>query len=467
MSFQVAYIPIGVGTYHLESAQDQFEKSINLLSSLSNALIFPDKMLLTVDDLAAYLDTLDPDLIILQNLTFANGAYASEVLKRFSCPVLLWTLREPVIDGTRLRLNSLTGAYAAANAIRAFRGGEKFTYVFGGAGEEGVKAEILAAIRAAEVKTALRELKMASIGHTPQGFGFGRALDAEMMKHFGVTLESVEARELIEKAGGYSDEDCAAELEQVRKATVGLDAIPEKNVKDFARLLKAYRSYVRGERIGAISSRCWPDFFTSYGTPVCAVLSLLNDENVCASCEADTYGALSMYIGQRLTGRAVFFGDPVSMDEKEGTITYWHCGMAACSLARKDTGAQIGVHPNRKIGPVMDFGCRAEAAVTIFRIGRTPQGHFRFFIAEGEALDKPKQFNGTSVVVKTRTPASEVVSESIEEGWEPHFVVIFGAAAPELRKLADMLGMEICEPGAFARGSLSSPAGAPEKLTKP
>ena len=32
MSFQVAYVPIGVGTFHLESAQDQFEKSIATVS---------------------------------------------------------------------------------------------------------------------------------------------------------------------------------------------------------------------------------------------------------------------------------------------------------------------------------------------------------------------------------------------------------------------------------------------------
>ena len=57
------------------------------------------------------LDTVDPDLIILQNLTFANAAYASEIMHRFrNVPLLLWTLREPVIDGGRLRLNALTGA---------------------------------------------------------------------------------------------------------------------------------------------------------------------------------------------------------------------------------------------------------------------------------------------------------------------------------------------------------------------
>lgn len=82
----------------------------------------PEEMLLSIDKLKAFMDTIDPDLIVLQNVTFANAAYASEVLLRFrDVPILLWTLREPVIDGGRLRLNSLTGAYSAANVIRRFR----------------------------------------------------------------------------------------------------------------------------------------------------------------------------------------------------------------------------------------------------------------------------------------------------------------------------------------------------------
>ena len=445
MAFQVAYVPIGVGTFHLESAQEQFDRSVAMLRQLCGNCAVPGKMLLSVDALSAYLDTIDPDLIVLQNITFANAAYASEVLKRFDCPIVLWTLREPVIDGTRLRLNSLTGAYSAGNAIAAFRGVGRFEYVFGAPGEEGVAAEIGAAIRAARVKSDLGRLKMLSIGHTPQGFGFGRALDAEMMRTFGVTLDSIEARELINKAKAYTDAEVGAELDEARRTIAGLDAMPEKNVMDFARLYKAYRSYVGDNQIGAICSRCWPDFFTDFGTPVCAVLSLLNANGVSASCESDAYGALSMFIGSRLTGKACFFGDPVSMDEGENTITYWHCGMAACNLARHDTGAQAGVHPNRKIGPVMDFGCEAAEHVTVFRVGRKPDGSFRFFIAEGAALDKPKQFNGTSIVVKTENNARDIVCGSVKDGWEPHFVVAYGAVAAELEKLGHMLGVEVCK----------------------
>lgn len=443
MSFQPVYIPVGVPTYHLETAQDQFDRSVAALRGVDKDFVCPEKMLLTLDDLRAYLDGVRPDLVVFQNLTFANAAYMAEVLRRFDCPVMLWTLREPVIDGGRLRLNSLTGAYSAANTLRAFDN-RPFVYAFGAPEEEKVLSAVKAAVQAAKVKTAMRGLKMSAVGHTPQGFGFGRALDSELMNVFGVELESVEARELIEMAKGYSDEECAEYLKRSECATCGLDKTPDKNRLDHARLFKAYTDYIYSHHIGALASRCWPDFFTDFGTPVCTVLSLLNDEGVAAACEADIYGALSMWVGMQLSGEPVFFGDPVALDEDESTITYWHCGAAACSLARKDTGAVVGVHPNRKIGPAMDFGCEAFPEATIFRIGREPDGSFRFFISEGAVLDKPKQFIGTSIVVRTELDSRMVVEDSIREGFEPHFAVIKGHHGEALEALADLFGFEVC-----------------------
>ncbi len=437
MNFTPVYVPVGVPTFHLESAQDQFERSIAALKAADESFVCPEKMLLSIDDLRDYLDGVQPDLIVFQNLTFANAAYMAEVLRRFDCPLLLWTLREPVIDGGRLRLNSLTGAYSAANTLRAFDD-RAFSYVFGAPEEEEVAKAVRSMVQAARLKKAMRSLKMAAIGHTPQGFGFGRALDAELMNTFGVELESIEARELIDQAKAYTDEECKDYLVRTEAMTCGLDKTPEQNRLDHSRLYRAYTEYVRSHGIGAVASRCWPDFFTAFGTPVCAVLSLMNDDGVAAACEADIYGALSMWLGMQVSGEPVFFGDPVSLDEGENTVTFWHCGAAACGLARKDTGAEIGVHPNRKIGPAMNFGCEAFPEATIFRIGREPDGSFRFFVAEGAALDKPRQFIGTSIVIRTDANARALVERSVEAGFEPHFVVIRGRHADTFSALAEL-----------------------------
>ena len=440
--FVPVYVPVGVPTFHMESAQDAFARSSAALKAMDGDFVCPAEKLLSLDALRGYLEPLAPDLIVFQNLTFANAAYMAEVLRRTSCPVVLWTLREPVIDGGRLRLNSLTGAYSAANTLRAF-GDRPFVYVFGAPEEARVQAALKAAVAAARMKHGMRTLKLAAVGHTPQGFGFGRALDGELMNGFGVELDCIEARELIDRAKGYTDEECRPYLEKTARMTCGFEQTPERNRLDHARLYKAYSDYVKTSGIGALASRCWPDFFTAYGTPVCTVLSLLNDDGVAAACEADVYGALSMWVGMQLSGRPVFFGDPVSLDETENTLTFWHCGAAACALARKDTGAQIGVHPNRKIGPAMDFGCEAIPGVTVFRIGREPDGSFRFLIAEGEALHKPKQFIGTSLVVRTDAPSRDLVESSVQAGFEPHFAVIPGRHGAALEALATFMGFEL------------------------
>ena len=441
--FQTAYVPIGVPTFHLESAGKLFNESASLLRSLTGDPAVPEEILLSIDKLMAYLDTIDPDLIILQNTTFANAAYAAEVMQRFpNVPLLLWTLREPVIDGGRLRLNSLTGAYSAANTVRQFRTGP-FEYVYGLPDEEKVRKKLAAVIRAAKLKHDMCSMKLAAIGHTPQGFGFGRAMDAEILHTFGVRLESIEARELIDRAKETCDADAELFLKDASGRMKGLENTPEKNRIDFAKLYKAYVDYIDENEIDALASRCWPDFFTAYGTPVCAVLAMLNDLGVASSCEADTYGALSMWAGMQLTGQSVFFGDPVSLDEEENTLTFWHCGTAACSLARTDTGACVGEHCNRHIGPTLEFGCKASPCVTIFRIGKDADGKFRFLIISGEALDKPQQFLGTSVVVKLDGCAEEIVKRTVEEGWEPHYAVIYGDAAEELEILGHMLNIPV------------------------
>ena len=442
-SFQAVYVPMGVGTFHMPSAEEQFQSSIAMLREFCEDIIVPEEKILSTDALSAYLDTLEPDLIILQNLTFANAAYTSEVMHRFrNVPLLLWTLREPVIDGGRLRLNALTGAFSAANTIRQFKQ-EPFEYVYGGPEEKQVRETAKKMISAARVRFAMQSLKVCAIGHTPQGFGFGRALDNDMLEVFGVRQDAIEARELIDLAKSYTDDECREYLQDALNRTVGLMDTPEKNRLDFARIYKAYDVFVKKNGIGAVASRCWPDFFTSFGTPVCSVLAMLNDLGVAAACEADMYGALSMWIGMQLSGRAVFFGDPVSLNEQENTLTFWHCGTAACSLARKDTGACIGEHCNRHIGPTMEFGCEQSDHATVFRIGRNQDGTFRFFIASGKALDRPKQFFGTSTVLEMNGSAETMVYEAVKEGWEPHYAVIYEDVADELEMLAHMFKAEV------------------------
>lgn len=439
--FCPVYIPVGVPTFDQAAAGETFRASAALLRKIDPAFIVPQGVLPGTPQLGAYLEGQTPDLVVVQNVTFANSAYMSEVIRRFDCPVLLWTPVEPFPDTGRLKLNALTGAFSAANALTA--NGRPFSYVYGDPADDRTKRALQAVYDAARVKKAMRSLNLLQVGHTPQGFGFGRALDAEIQRAFGVNLLSVEARELIDLAKGYPESEIAPYLADAKTRIRGLEKIDGKNVADFARLYKAYADYVKENRIGALASRCWPDFFTSFGTPVCAVLAILGDLGVPAACEADTYGALSMYISQFLTGSPAFFGDPVALDEKEKTVTFWHCGTAACSLARSDTGAVAGVHCNRRIGPTLEFGCKPAKEATVFRIGKDGDGNFRMLTASAEILDRPQQYAGTSLVTRLAHDARDFITKAVEYGWEPHYAVAMGDISPAVEALGKMLGIGV------------------------
>ncbi|RSK25716.1 fucose isomerase [Bacillus sp. HMF5848] len=443
-TFKALYLPIGVPTFHKESIDSQFNMSVELLNKVAEDIECPSAPLLTIPDLVEFIDDKQCDLIILQNNAFANSEYTAEILRRLDADVLLWTLQEPVIDGGRLRLNSLTGAYSAGNLMHHL-GKERFEYIWGAPSDEVVFQKIKSVVAAARLKKELRSMTLASIGHTPQGFGFGRGLDAEISRYFGMKHVAIEVRELLQRAKNLSYEDCAESMREAEDKMVNLRAMPEKNVTDFVRLYKAYTDFVKENDIAAVSSRCWPDLFVEYGTPVCGVLGMLNDNLVAAACEADAYGAISMLIGIKLSNESVFFGDPVSLDKEENTVTFWHCGTAACSLAHPSKGAQVGVHPNRKIGPTMEFGCKPSKEATVFRVGRKPDGSIRFFIANGEILDKEQQFLGTSLVLKTESSSIDFVNQSVKDGWEPHFIVTYKDIKEELLVLGKFLNAEVCK----------------------
>lgn len=438
---QFVYVPIGVPTFDLEIAGEQFRLSCNLMKDLfADEAVCPDRMLLSIDDLRAFLDSVQPDLIVLQNITFANAAYCETVISAFpEIPVLLWTLREPVIDGKRLRLNSLTGAYSAANKM-AGSGKGNFGYIFGSPEDGIVRRAIIANAKAVSALKEMRGSTVAAIGDTPQGFDFGKAACAEVRQLFGAELIDVPLDSILDRAKSYDAEECREFLDRFKATCCGYENIPDVNMEGYSRLMKAYSDFCAENNVKVIGSRCWPDLFTRFGTPNCAVLSMLNDMGIASSCESDVWGAISMFIASRLSGSAVFFGDPVSMNEKENTVTYWHCGMCAPSLASKPT---IGVHPNRKIGPAMDFGCKACPAVTVFRIGKDADGAFRAFVAYGEALDKSKQFQGASVVVRTASDAKALVYGSVRSGWEPHFVVAYADIRDELEAFCRLLGIPV------------------------
>ena len=443
MKSKIVFLPLARTTFSMADATENFAKSCRLLGGLVEDLLRPSDMLTSPEMLADYLDTIQsPDLVIYQCTTFIGGDFVTGITRRFNCPVIVWAVREPSMDGGRLKLNSLTGAFSAGNSL--YMQGHGCRFIFGGADEPSVAMSFKQTIDALEVTRKLHDLVIGVVGLQPAGFDFGDMDEAMLAGKLGVNIVRIETGNLMKEALEYPPEAFHDALNELKERTEGWESLPPENIEKHARLRMAYKAFVDKYGIKALASRCWPDFFTEYGVPVCSVLSLLNDCGVAASCETDIGGAISMFIGSSLTGGASYFGDPVAIDESCGAIVFWHCGAGAPSLARGKEGVRVGGHPNRKIGPTMEFGLKAGVA-TVLRLGKSREG-LRLMAMRGEALDEPQKFWGTSLTFKpaTGTP-QEKVTALVTDGWEPHYVVVYGDIMEELQLMCGFLGIPFNE----------------------
>ncbi|MDR1096547.1 MAG: hypothetical protein LBL57_00285 [Tannerella sp.] len=443
MKANVLFLPLARTTFSMPDATENFEQSCRILEGLVTNLQRPQDMLTSPEMLFEYLKTVDlPDLIIYQCVTFIGGDFVTAITQRFNCPVIVWSLREPSIDGGRLKLNSLTGAFSAGNSL--YMQGWKYRFIFGNPDEEAVIYSFKKIFSVLEMIAKLRESVIGVVGSQPPGFEFGNMEETLLTEKLGMRVTGIEVGNIIQTAQSYSMEDITPAVNELKERTRGWESLPVENMEKHARLRTAYREFVTKNGIKAIASRCWPDFFVEYGVPVCSVLSFLNDCGVAASCETDMGGAISLFIGSELTGSPAYFGDPVAIDESCGGIVFWHCGAGSTSLAREKEGVKLGVHPNRKIGPTMEFGLKA-GKVTVLRLGKCREG-LRMMAMKGDALDEPQKFYGTSLTFKPAegiTP--EKVANLVGDGWEPHFVVAYGDIIEELRLLCDFLNIPFIE----------------------
>lgn len=443
MDIKVAFFPLARTTFFMPSAEENFNKSCEILENIFDSIIKPDELITSPEMLGEFAETVkNPDLIIYQCSTFIGGDFVTELTNRFNCPIIIWAVREPSIDGGRLKLNSLTGAFSAGNSLRMQ--GRQHEFIFGNPNEEIVSKRFRVVGSAIEMVKKMNNLVVGVVGSQPAGFGFGAIDEAKLVGTFGIKIAQIEAANLMDNAKSYNSEDIIIALEELKSRTNGYEIVSKENLEKYARLRTAYEEFIHESGAGAIASRCWPDFFTNFGAPVCAVLSMLNDNGIPSSCETDIGGAISMFIGSGFSNMATYFGDPVAIDEACNSIVYWHCGAGASCLASKKEGAKLGVHPNRKIGPTMEFGLRG-GQVTVLRLGKDRNG-FRMFIMKGEALDEGQKFFGTSITVKPQDgKAIDKVKEFVQDGWEPHFAIAYGDIVEEVKTMCNLLDISVCE----------------------
>lgn len=435
---RIVFVPVARTTFDMESAEASLHASQAMVRRLGSDILMPEHHLTDYDAMKNWLSAQMPyDAVIFQASTFVDPRFALEFCRFAKVPTLVWGLREPSAGGGRLRLNSMTGVFALTNVLS--EEDVPFRMVVGNPGEEKLEKDMARWIHTAGVMSRLRSMRLGVIGSIPPGYFFSLEEETMLRRHVGPTVVQTEIYKLFKKAEACTREERLAVLRACSARLSGLDTLPEARAMNFAGLYKAVADFIEENSLDALCGRCWPDTFEAMDMAPCGLYSLFADA-LPVACEADMGGAVTNAALKWIShGGTAYFADPVQVEEDKNTITFWHCGFGAPSLA-SSLPVPMGTHPNRKVGPTMEFAVRP-GRVTMCRIGKH-KGQYRMLIAGGEALDEPRRFQGTSAIVRPDCGAEAFASALARQGWEYHISFVHGDVSEELELLAEMLGME-------------------------
>jgi L-arabinose isomerase len=248
-----------------------------------------------------------------------------------------------------------------------------------------------------------------------------------------IERKSVEIRELFSLADPgadpIADEITPERFEWSARVAVGLDRL----VDDFA--LDGLTYYYRGVE-GNINERV--------GAGLIVGNSLLTARGIPTSGEGDMKTNIAMFLLDRL-GAGGSYTEFYGLDFDEGFVLMGHDGpghvaisderpvLRALKLFHGKAGAGLSVEFKVRLGPV-----------TILGVSQTADGDLKLHAAEGESIAGPTfRIGNTNSRIRFAQGPAEFMDAWCAEGPTHHVALGVGHQLPRIRKVADLLGLEL------------------------
>jgi L-fucose isomerase-like protein len=382
----------------------------------------------------------DFDLLLVFQATFADSSLLVSMAEGFQKPIFLWAAPEERTGG-RLRLASLSGLSLAAHALKLHHIPYDFIYAPINAQAGFQKCTAVAA--ASRVIARLGTARLGVVGEAPQGMDTCRLDEPGLQQKFGLSIVRIELEQVLERVRKLDSAQTAPVRSMLARRLADLDDLDQGSLNRSLSTYLVLKEIAAEEKLDGLAVRCWPEFFEELECAACGALSMLSNERLASSCEADINGTISQLILQWLSGAPAFSTDLVTADLQADEIVVWHCGQAPLSMADPQVQPRATVHSNRGLPLLMEFPLKP-GKVTFARLSQTNNG-LQLVVSAGEMLSSPPSFSGTSGVVRMRQPAQNVVDTLLREGLEHHLALTYGDHLPVLYKLAQMLELPVIE----------------------
>ena len=379
------------------------------------------------------------DLLVMVYGAFTGDDIPTVMAQELRVPIVLWAPYEPPFDGGRLLANALVAA--TMNAASLGRLGLASHFIYGGIDEPRAVAELASLVEAYTVVRTMNGSLLGLFGYRPTAF-YNSAFDEGLIRRtFGIRMEETDLKVVFDVMDALDPRDVE---EDVAKISGRFDTanVPEGYLENHSRLYLALGKLMGDQGYHYATLKCWPEMGALKTTP-CAVLGRLADDGKLIGCEGDVDAMLAMIMQNILTGTPGFITDMINIDEKENTLTYWHCGNPAPSIVDASQPCQMCNHPLAGQGTAL-WSSLKEGPITSARLCNI-DGVYKLFVSSGMGVPTRRNTRGSMVNVRIKTPVRDFVYEIVRRQVPHHYSLVWGDVGESMKLTAKLLGLEVIE----------------------
>ncbi len=443
MKLKVGIISYGDGVFLHDIAQKYLTDTITKLSEFDIELCSVDKIILSDEESDAAIDYLKKsqiDMLIVQMGTFTQGRMLIKLIEQFKeTPFFVWGFEDPIVDSfPTVPLNSLTVLNMFTSFLIKLK--KSFEYAYAPFESKEVEAKLKSFMKVLTVKKQLKNSKYAIIGSRVPGFYLNTVDELRFRDCIGPELEYYSIATWIDSANKINDTRAQEHLKQFYENN-NYSELSEEVIEKNIRLELALQDYIEENNITAVSIKCWPELQALYGCSACAILSLLNDRGIVASCEGDITGLATMDILHRLSGKTIYFGDPIGKSV-DGALKMWHCGVGPLSLAKDKNEIEFTHQATMRqgIGMGVQYTMKTGRA-TICKLSEKENG-YSLLTFGGESVAPDRKLLGVQTDVMLDAGFDNVLDVIVSEGIEHHYALVHEDIAQEIDLLTKWMNIK-------------------------
>jgi len=390
--------------------------------------------------------------IIIGTMTFGDEIAAVSIAEALDVPVLVFGTKEgPFTEDGGRRSDAFCGTLSITSGLYRRR----IPYQFAGIvwpEDETLATAVHTFARACATVDGFLGARVGMVGLRPERFETCAISESALIKTFGQRVIQISLPQLFAAAQAWEENDhhlisCKAQIE--READCAL--CQESTIDKAARLELALRRLAEERELDAMAVSCWNDVQETYGICACSTLGRLTASGMMAACEADVYGALTMWVQYlaSLESTVPHFVDwTIQHQELENVFMAWHCGNAPTCLA-SDTPPQVVMREQAIMSQVVGAD-RAEGAVecqirpgpvTLCRLVEYDEA-FKMLITTGEIIPSEDMLRGSWAWVRV-PDLTELYRVLATEGFVHHASMIHGDLAAAVEAFCTFVGIEV------------------------